>query len=74
MAEKFSIQLRRRGDSIWRAIYGHRFLSELHAGTLSMERFTYFIFRTTFTYWTLQVFFMARNAEFENLGSLRATL
>jgi thiaminase (transcriptional activator TenA) len=45
MAEKFSRQLRRRGDSIWRAIYDHRFLHELHAGTLSMERFTYFIFQ-----------------------------
>jgi thiaminase (transcriptional activator TenA) len=45
MAEKFSRQLRRRGDSIWRAIYGHRFLGELHAGTLSMERFTYFVFQ-----------------------------
>src|SRR5499433_520829 len=45
MAEKFSRQLRRRGDSIWRAIYGHRFLRELHVGTLSMERFTYFIFQ-----------------------------
>jgi thiaminase/transcriptional activator TenA len=45
MAEKFSRQLQRRGDSIWRAIYRHRFLRELHAGTLSMERFTYFIFQ-----------------------------
>jgi thiaminase (transcriptional activator TenA) len=45
MAEKFSRQLRRRGDSIWRAIYRHRFLRELHRGTLSIERFTYFIFQ-----------------------------
>lgn len=45
MAEKFSRLLRRRGESIWRAIYGHPFLRELHAGTLSMERFSYFIFQ-----------------------------
>ena len=43
MAEKFSTQLRRRGERIWRAIEGHSFLRELHAGTLPMDRFTYFI-------------------------------
>jgi thiaminase (transcriptional activator TenA) len=43
MAEKFSAQLRRRGERIWRAIDGHSFLHELHAGTLPMNRFTYFI-------------------------------
>ena len=43
MAEKFSTQLRRRGERIWRAIEGHSFLRELHAGTLPMNRFTYFI-------------------------------
>lgn len=43
MAEKFSSHLRRRGDKIWRAIYRHPFLRELHAGTLPMERFSYFI-------------------------------
>jgi len=43
MAEKFSGQLRRRGQRIWRAIEGHAFLRELHAGTLPMNRFTYFI-------------------------------
>ena len=43
MAKKFSAQLRRRGERIWRAIEGHKFLRELHAGTLPMNRFTYFI-------------------------------
>src|SRR2546429_8511842 len=43
MAEKFSTHLRRRGKRIWRAIDGHAFLRELHAGTLPMNRFTYFI-------------------------------
>src|SRR5256886_8048946 len=43
MAEKFSTHLRRRGKRIWRAIDGHSFLRELHAGTLPMNRFTYFI-------------------------------
>jgi thiaminase/transcriptional activator TenA len=41
--EKFSAQLRRRAERIWRAIEGHPFLGELHAGTLPMDRFTYFI-------------------------------
>ena len=43
MAEKFSTLLRRRGERIWRAIESHPFLRELHAGTLPMDRFTYFI-------------------------------
>jgi thiaminase/transcriptional activator TenA len=43
MADKFSGQLRRRGERFWRAIEGHSFLCELHAGTLPMNRFTYFI-------------------------------
>jgi thiaminase/transcriptional activator TenA len=43
MAEKFTARLRRRGERIWRAIDGHPFLRELHAGTLPMNRFTYFI-------------------------------
>jgi thiaminase/transcriptional activator TenA len=43
MAEKFSGQLRRRGQRIWRAIEGHPFLRELHGGTLPRNRFTYFI-------------------------------
>jgi len=43
MAEKFSARLRRRGERIWRAIDGHPFLQQLHAGTLPMNRFTYFI-------------------------------
>src|SRR5574342_1170419 len=43
MAEKYSAQLRHRADRIWRAIHGHGFLRELHAGTLPMSRFTYFI-------------------------------
>lgn len=43
MAENFSARLKQRGDSIWRAIYAHPFLRELHAGTLAMNRFTYFI-------------------------------
>jgi thiaminase/transcriptional activator TenA len=43
MAKKFTIQLRRRADRIWQAIDAHPFLRELHAGTLSMNRFTYFI-------------------------------
>jgi thiaminase (transcriptional activator TenA) len=43
MAKKFTVQLRRRADRIWRAIEAHPFLCELHAGTLPMNRFTYFI-------------------------------
>lgn len=43
MAKPFSDKLRRQADSIWRAIYSHPFLSELHAGTLPLDRFTYFI-------------------------------
>ena len=43
MAEKFSAQLRHRSERIWRAIEAHGFLRELHAGTLPMNRFTYFI-------------------------------
>jgi thiaminase/transcriptional activator TenA len=43
MAEKFSARLRRRAERIWRAIDGHPFLRELHAGTLPMNRFTYFV-------------------------------
>jgi thiaminase (transcriptional activator TenA) len=43
MAKAFSALLRRRGERIWQAIEGHPFLRELHAGTLPMDRFTYFI-------------------------------
>ena len=43
MAKKFSTQLRSRAERIWRAIDDHPFLRELHAGTLPMNRFTYFI-------------------------------
>ena len=43
MAEKFSAQLRRRAGRVWRAIDAHPFLREIHAGTLPMNRFTYFI-------------------------------
>jgi thiaminase (transcriptional activator TenA) len=43
MAQRFSSQLRTRGERIWRAIESHAFLRELHSGTLSMNRFTYFI-------------------------------
>jgi thiaminase/transcriptional activator TenA len=43
MAENFSAQLRRRAERIWRAIDNHPFLRELEAGTLPMEKFTYFI-------------------------------
>lgn len=43
MAEKYSAQLRRRAGRIWRAIETHPFLRDLHAGTLPMDRFIYFI-------------------------------
>jgi thiaminase/transcriptional activator TenA len=43
MAKRFSNQLRRRSEPIWRAIERHPFLRELHAGTLSMDRFDFFI-------------------------------
>ncbi len=43
MAKSFSAQLRDRAQSIWRAIEDHPFLHELHAGSLPMDRFTYFI-------------------------------
>ncbi|MGZ8518806.1 MAG: thiaminase II [Candidatus Binatia bacterium] len=43
MAKNFSVELRQRSERIWRAIAGHAFLHELAAGTLPMNRFTYFI-------------------------------
>jgi thiaminase/transcriptional activator TenA len=43
MAERISAQLRNRSARIWRAIENHAFLRELHAGTLPMNRFTYFV-------------------------------
>lgn len=43
MAKSFSAQLRDRAQSIWRAIEDHPFLHELHAGSLPIDRFTYFI-------------------------------
>lgn len=43
MAKPLSSELRRRATRIWRAIETHPFLRELQRGTLSMERFTYFI-------------------------------
>jgi thiaminase/transcriptional activator TenA len=43
MAKKFSAQLRAGSERIWRAIENHAFLRELHAGSLPMNRFTYFI-------------------------------
>ncbi|HEY7167467.1 MAG TPA: thiaminase II [Candidatus Binatia bacterium] len=43
MAERFSAELRRRGERIWQAINRHSFLRELHSGTLAMDRFVYFI-------------------------------
>lgn len=43
MNKNFSEQLRSRAGRIWRAIEDHAFLRELHAGTLPMNRFTYFI-------------------------------
>src|ERR671926_1215400 len=43
MAGKFSDALRRRAGRIWQAIDRHLFLRELHAGTLAMDRFVYFI-------------------------------
>ena len=39
----FSAQLKHRSDRIWRAIEHHPFLRELHAGSLPMNRFSYFI-------------------------------
>ena len=41
--KKFSLQLRRGSGRIWREIENHPFLRELHAGSLPMNRFTYFI-------------------------------
>ena len=41
--KKFSAQLRRGSGRIWRAIENHPFLRELHAGSLPMNRFTYFV-------------------------------
>jgi thiaminase/transcriptional activator TenA len=43
MGERFSAQLKRHAAKIWRAIESHPFLSELEAGSLPMDRFTYFI-------------------------------
>ena len=37
------MQLKNQSARIWRAIEDHPFLRELQAGTLSMDRFTYFI-------------------------------
>ena len=43
MTGSFSDQLKRRAAPIWHAVDTHPFLIELHAGTLPMDRFTYFI-------------------------------
>lgn len=43
MQRPFSNQLKRHALPIWHAIYTHPFLNELHAGTLPLDRFTYFI-------------------------------
>jgi thiaminase/transcriptional activator TenA len=43
MTKTFSAELRSGCAPTWRAIENHPFLVELHAGTLPMERFTYFI-------------------------------
>jgi len=43
MTKKFSARLRQRAGRIWLAVERHPFLRELHAGTLPMDRFTYFI-------------------------------
>ncbi|MBI2539080.1 MAG: thiaminase II [Deltaproteobacteria bacterium] len=43
MRRPLSHQLKRSANPIWRAIFAHPFLEELHAGTLPMDRFTYFI-------------------------------
>ena len=43
MATSFTQQLRRQAGEIWRSIQAHPFLDELQAGTLPMDRFTYFI-------------------------------
>lgn len=43
MAKPFSDQLQRQAQPIWQAIYAHPFLGELQAGTLPLDRFTYFI-------------------------------
>jgi thiaminase/transcriptional activator TenA len=42
-AKEFSAQLKHRADRIWRAIESHPFLRDLQAGTLPMNRFTFFI-------------------------------
>jgi len=43
MAKKFTVQLRQRSERIWKRIEDHALLQELHAGTLPMNRFTFFI-------------------------------
>jgi thiaminase (transcriptional activator TenA) len=43
MAKKFSAQLRDRSERVWRTIGDHPFLRELHAGTLPLNRFAYFV-------------------------------
>lgn len=43
MPRPMSERLRAKADKIWRAVHGHPFLRELQAGTLSEERFAYFI-------------------------------
>lgn len=43
MPKKFTVQLRKRSARVWRAIENHSFLRELHAGTLPIDRFIYFI-------------------------------
>ena len=43
MAQNFSGYLRRQAARVWQAIERHPFLIELHAGTLPIDRFTYFV-------------------------------
>lgn len=43
MAGRFSLWLRREGDSVWQRIFAHPFLAEILAGTLPLEKFRYYI-------------------------------
>ncbi len=70
MAKGFSQQLKNRADKIWRAIYGHPFLRELHAGTLPMDRFTYFIFQDYLYLLDFAQVLCLGGAKSTNLGTL----
>ncbi|MFQ5850942.1 MAG: thiaminase II [Candidatus Binatia bacterium] len=70
MTKSFSHQLKGRADKIWRAIYAHPFLRELHAGTLPMDRFIHFILQDYLYLLDFAQVLCLGGAKSPNLGTL----